>query len=83
MAKLPRTSLIVDFNKGRASIALVFMLHLRPAGGDPGLDHLQNIFLTVCVSLGGLGPSETHEKLSMRKMCDSSNEKQGEKLFLL
>ena len=43
----------------------------------------QNIFLTVCVSLSGLGPSETHEKLSMRKMCDSSNEKQGEKLFLL
>ena len=38
-------------------------------------------FLTVCVSLSGLGPSETHEKLSMRKMCDSSNEKQGEKLF--
>ena len=33
--------------------------------------------------LSGLGPSETHEKLSMRKMCDSSNEKQGEKLFLL
>ena len=43
----------------------------------------KNIFLTVCVSLSGLGPSETHEKLSMRKMCDSSNEKQGEKLFLL
>ena len=42
----------------------------------------KNIFLTVCVSLSGLGPSETHEKLSMRKMCDSSNEKQGEKLFL-
>ena len=40
-------------------------------------------FLTVCVSLSGLGPSETHEKLSMRKMRDSSNEKQGEKLFLL
>ena len=43
----------------------------------------KNIFLTVCVSLSGLSPSETHEKLSMRKMCDSSNEKQGEKLFLL
>ena len=43
----------------------------------------KNIFLTVCVSLSGLGPSETHEKLSMRKTCDSSNEKQGEKLFLL
>ena len=56
---------------------------LRSAGGDPGLDHLQIFFLTVCVSLSGLGPSETHEKLSMRKMCDSSNEKQGEKLFLL
>ena len=28
---------------------------LRPAAGDPGLDHLQNIFLTVCVSLSGLG----------------------------
>ena len=33
----------------------------------------KNIFLTVCVSLSGLGPSETHEKLSMRKMCDSRN----------
>ena len=43
----------------------------------------KNIFLTVCVSLSGLCPSETHEKLSIRKMCDSSNEKQGEKLFLL
>ena len=39
----------------------------------------KNIFLTVCVSLSRLGPSETHEKLSIRKMCDSSNEKQGEK----
>ena len=39
--------------------------HLRPAGGDPGLDHLQR-YLTVCVSLSRLGPSETHEKLSMR-----------------
>ena len=48
---------------------------LRPAGGDPGLDHLQIIFLTVCVSLTGLGPSETHEKLSMSQMCDSSKEK--------
>ena len=56
---------------------------LRPAGGDQGLDHLQKYFLAVCVSSSGLGPSETHEKLSMRKMCDSSNEKQGEKLFLL
>ena len=56
---------------------------LRPAGGEPGPDHLQKYFLTVCVSLSGLGPSETHEKLSMRKMCDSSNEKQGEKLNLL
>ena len=27
----------------------------------------KNIFLAVCVSLSGLGPSETHEKLSMRK----------------
>ena len=41
--------------------------YLRPAGGDPGLDHLQK-FLTVCVSLSGLGPSETHEKLSTRQM---------------
>ena len=56
---------------------------LRPAGGDPRLDHLQKYFLTVCVSLSGLGPSETHENISIRKMCDSSNEKQGEKLFVL
>ena len=48
---------------------------LKPAGGDPGLDHLQWYFLTVCVSLSGLGQSETHEKLSMRQMCDSSNER--------
>ena len=53
---------------------------LRPAGGDPGLDH--HIFLTVFVSLSGLGPSETYEKRSMTKLCYSSNEKQAEKLFL-
>ena len=41
------------------------------------------IFFTVCVSLSGLGPSETHEKFSMRKVCDSSSKKQGEKLILL
>ena len=39
----------------------------------------KNIFLTVRVSLSGLGPSETHEKLSMRKMCDSSNKKTSRK----
>ena len=41
----------------------------------------KNIFLTVCVSLSGLGPSETHEKLSMRKMCDSSSEKTRRKVI--
>ena len=57
---------------------------LKARGWWPGtLIIFKNIFLTVCVSLSGLGPSETHEKLSMRKICDSSNEKQGEKLFLL
>ena len=41
-----------------------------------------NIFLTVCASLSELGPSKTHEKLSLKKLCESSNEKQGENLFL-
>ena len=29
-----------------------------------------------------LGPPETHEKLSVKRLCGSSNEKQGEKLLL-
>ena len=56
---------------------------LRPAGGDPGLDHLQKKFLTVCVSLSGLGPSESHEKVSMRQMCDSSNENKAKSCSFL
>ena len=42
----------------------------------------QNIFFTVCVSFSELGPSETHVKLSVKRLCGSSNEKQGEKLLL-
>ena len=33
---------------------------LRPAGGDPGVDRQQKYFLTVCVSLSELGPSEPY-----------------------
>ena len=39
-------------------------------------------FWQFCVSFSGLGHSETHEKHSIRQMCNLSNEKQGEKLFL-
>ena len=38
-------------------------------------------FLAVCVSLGELGSPETLEN-SMKRLCGSSNEKQGEKLPL-
>ena len=42
----------------------------------------KNIFLTVCVSLSELGPSEPHLKLFVKRLCGSSNEKQGGKLLL-
>ena len=54
----------------------------RPAVGDPKVDRQQKHFLTVCVSRGELGPSETHEKLLVKRLCGSSNEKHGEKLLL-
>ena len=37
-----------------------FPARLRPAGGDPGIDLSQKYFLTVCVSLSELDPSEPH-----------------------
>ena len=59
-------------------------LAIKARGWWPGTWSSSKIFFwQFCISLSGLGPSETHEKLSMRKMCDSSNEKQGGKLFLL
>ena len=42
----------------------------------------KNICLTVCVSLSELGHPETHEKLSIKRLSGSINEKQGEKLLL-
>ena len=55
---------------------------LRPAGGDPRIDHPQKYFLTVCASLSDLGPSDTHEKLFVKRPCGLSNEKQREKVLL-
>ena len=55
---------------------------LSPADGDPEVDRPQKYFLTVCVSLSELGPSETHEKLSVKRLCGLSDEKLGEKLLL-
>ena len=55
---------------------------IRPAGGDPEIDRPQKFFLTVCVSLNELGPSEPHWKLFVKRPCGSSNEKQGGKLLL-
>ena len=42
----------------------------------------KNISLTVCASLSELGPPEPREELSVKRMCGSSNAKQGEKLLL-
>ena len=44
--------LLFNFNK--------VSFQLRPAGGDLGVDRPQKYFLTVCVSLSELGPSEPH-----------------------
>ena len=49
--------------------------------GDPGADYQKNIFLKVCVSLGRFDPSAGHEKLPIRRVCDSSNEKREWKLL--
>ena len=64
---------------------VIFFFFLRPSSQWwRSRSSTKIFFLTICVSLSELGSPETHEKLSVKRLCGSSNEKQlqGEKLLL-
>ena len=67
-------------NDGSGGRVIIFFTARGPVATE-SIVH-KNMFLTICVSLSELGPPETHENLSVKRLCGSSNEKQGEKLLL-